>query len=155
MATESELIEAVDSYLNRQEGQYSILIYGEWGCGKTRFVQNNLKRHLEDNDKPILSLRASAFGVSTGEELMGRIVSALINERAGIVDETSSRNDALKALLKNTGLSGLNATGIKVLKKLGISYTASPQVILSFLLPKKSLIVIDDAPSKRVNCLAL
>lgn len=144
MATESELIEAVDSYLNRQEGQYAILIYGEWGCGKTRFVQNNLKRHLEDNDKPILSLRASAFGVSTGEELMGRIVSALINERAGIVDETSSRNDALKALLKNTGLSGLNATGIKVLKKLGISYTASPQLILSFLLPKKSLIVIDD-----------
>lgn len=144
MATESELIEAVDSYLNRQEGRYAILIYGEWGCGKTRFIQNDLKQHLEDNDKPVLLLRASAFGANTSEELMGRIVSALINERAGIVNSTSSRNNTLKTLLKNTGLSGLNAAGAKVLKKLGISYSAPPQLVLSFLLPKKSLIVIDD-----------
>lgn len=144
MATETELMTAVESYLNRREGRYAILIYGEWGCGKTRFIQSNLKQYLEDNDNPTLLLRASAFGANTGEELTGRIVSALINERAGIVNDTSSRNDALKALLKNTGISSLNAAGTKILKKLGISYSAPPQLILSFLLPKRSLIVIDD-----------
>lgn len=144
MATEIELMTAVESYLNRREGRYAILIYGEWGCGKTRFIQSNLKQYLEDNDNPTLLLRASAFGANTGEELTGRIVSALINERAGIVNDTSSRNDALKALLKNTGISSLNAAGTKILKKLGISYSAPPQLILSFLLPKRSLIVIDD-----------
>ena len=66
MATEIELMTAVESYLNRREGRYAILIYGEWGCGKTRFIQSNLKQYLEDNDNPTLLLRASAFGANTG-----------------------------------------------------------------------------------------
>ena len=41
---ESQIIQGIKRYLNDKLYNYAVLIDGEWGCGKTYFVKNTLRR---------------------------------------------------------------------------------------------------------------
>lgn len=60
MQTLDELI----YYCNEPEPVGAILLSGEWGCGKTYLIENNLKSSLEQKSK---ILRISLFGISSIE----------------------------------------------------------------------------------------
>lgn len=142
MATESELIDMIDVYCKQKNNRYAVLVYGEWGCGKTRFIRERLKDHLEKQSVPVV--RASAFGVKSGDELMNRIISAFVNDKAGIEDNAKSRGEALKTILKKTGLSSLSSLFSGSMRKAGINYSVSPAIMIPLLLSKECLLVIDD-----------
>lgn len=55
----------------------AVLITGEWGCGKTYFVEHTLKNALKDE---CIILRVSLFGLSSTEELHQAVKTAWINE---------------------------------------------------------------------------
>ena len=49
--TDNQIIEETLRYLSDQSYNYAILIDGEWGCGKTYFIQNVLKGCIEEAER--------------------------------------------------------------------------------------------------------
>ena len=45
--TDNQIIEETLRYLSDKSYNYAILIDGEWGCGKTFFIQHGLKEQIE------------------------------------------------------------------------------------------------------------
>lgn len=56
LLNESQIIQGIKLYLNDKLYNYAVLIDGEWGCGKTYFVKNTLRRELIDQSIKYISL---------------------------------------------------------------------------------------------------
>ena len=69
---EEAVKKAVEEYLEAPD-QYALMIIGEWGCGKTHFVEHALKDHVESLDKPYRLIRVSAYGTRTADDLYDAI----------------------------------------------------------------------------------
>ena len=41
-----QLIDHIDSYLKDKDNQYAIALEGDWGSGKTRFMEGKLNEYL-------------------------------------------------------------------------------------------------------------
>lgn len=72
MTTLEELI----YYCNEPEPVGALMLTGEWGCGKTYFLEHNLKKELEHTH---VILRISLFGLSTIEAIDENVNSAWMN----------------------------------------------------------------------------
>ena len=70
-----QLIGHIDSYLKDKDNQYAIALEGDWGSGKTRFIEEKLAEHLKDGEYELV--RVSMFGIATTDDLYERIVMAL------------------------------------------------------------------------------
>lgn len=44
----NDYLNAIDNFIINRSYHYALLLNGEWGCGKTYFVQNELIPHLKD-----------------------------------------------------------------------------------------------------------
>ena len=47
----SWIIEKIIKYIDDEKHRYAIALEGEWGSGKTRFLENDVKPHLEKKKK--------------------------------------------------------------------------------------------------------
>lgn len=65
--TADQLIGHIDSYLKDKDNQYAIALEGDWGSGKTRFIEEKLAKHLEGGEYDLV--RVSMFGISTADDL--------------------------------------------------------------------------------------
>ena len=74
-------IQALINYCNIDFPVGALLLTGEWGCGKTYLVDNNLKESLKGTH---VIIRVSLFGISTIEELHKEIKSRWISEKGGL-----------------------------------------------------------------------
>lgn len=63
----------LDSYLAKDDTQYATLLTGKWGCGKTYFIKNYIKKHKEDYKFVYISL----FGLKSIDEVNELIFSQL------------------------------------------------------------------------------
>lgn len=45
-----QLIDHIDSYLKDKDNQYAIALEGDWGSGKTRFIEGKLNEYLEKGE---------------------------------------------------------------------------------------------------------
>lgn len=63
----------LDSYLTKDDTQYATLLTGKWGCGKTYFIKNYIKKHKEDYKFVYISL----FGLKSIDEVNELIFSQL------------------------------------------------------------------------------
>lgn len=63
----------LDSYLAKDDTQYATLLTGKWGCGKTYFIKNYIKKHKEDYKFVYISL----FGLKSMDEVNELIFSQL------------------------------------------------------------------------------
>lgn len=79
MQTLTELIE----YCNLNDPAGALMLTGEWGCGKTYLIENELKKALKNK---YAIIRVSLFGIPSVEELHKTVKSAWINEKGGIVN---------------------------------------------------------------------
>ena len=56
--TEKEIITEIERYLADTSYNYAVMIDGDWGCGKTFFVKNDLSKaiaeHEKESEKPTL-----------------------------------------------------------------------------------------------------
>ena len=107
--------------------KFAIVLYGEWGSGKTFFCEGKLKDELKANG---LSLcRVSLFGVKTIEDIQERLLASyfhLDNAKADVAGNALGRS--LEAMLE----------------KIGIKIDVKPETVLSFVDMKKTLVVFDD-----------
>lgn len=145
MPNNNEIKQRLEDYLKSSKSRHAMLLYGEWGSGKSHFVRNDLKAYLEGLDEPVTVIYTTAAGFTTPDELMERIATAYINELASI--EESPDDSKRKKLLNE-----VRKSGIGFLKKLtaeigdasGALPSLSDSAFLSLMLPKKALIIIDD-----------
>lgn len=84
MANTDEIKNHIDKYLAQSRSHHAMILYGEWGSGKSYFVRNELKTYLEERDDPIPVIYTTAAGFANPDELMERIATAYINVLASI-----------------------------------------------------------------------
>lgn len=152
MLNKAQLKERIDDYLQKKDGHYAMLLYGEWGSGKSRFVRNELKPYLEDKDETVVIVYATAAGFSKSNEMMERLVTSCVNGYVGI--EEYGDSDKKKKMLnaaKGFGLTLLQDKLAAGKEGLGITYSPTTETLLSLMLPKKCLIVIDDVERRACN----
>lgn len=130
-----QLIGHIDSYLKDKDNQYAIALEGDWGSGKTRFIEGKLAEHLKDGEYELV--RVSMFGIATADDLYERIVMTLVHlsdkgmkTQSAVKTIGGALNGISKAFIKRTGLSLNLAVGI--------------QSVACLMLRKKHFLVFDD-----------
>lgn len=143
-----QLIGHIDSYLKDKDNQYAIALEGDWGSGKTRFIEEKLAKHLEEGEYDLV--RVSMFGIATAEDLYERIVMALVH--------LSDKDMRSQAAAKTIG-GALNGISGALIKRTGLSVNLSVgiQSVACLMLRKKHFLVFDDVErrSKDSDDLAL
>lgn len=135
------LINQIDEYIADKTHRYAIALVGDWGSGKTRFLEQRVAPHLKEND--IELVRASMFGISSADDLYGRIAMALIHLNG------SAKGEAIAEIGK-TAVTGIAK---KVAESVGLSLNvaASMQAIVSLALGSNRLLVLDDVERRSEN----
>ena len=79
---EDDIIGVVREYIEDKENSYALMLTGEWGCGKTYFVEHALTEKLEEDESRHPVVVASAYGAKDLAELCGAIESGFISKYA-------------------------------------------------------------------------
>ena len=93
------ICEHVGRYCREDRSEKAVLLSGEWGCGKSHFVHNELKEYLESKTQAFDIVRCcyvSLYGASSVSEVSRR----LFYELRGI--STKSRTKAVVQIAINT-----------------------------------------------------
>lgn len=135
----NEITEAIKSYMQCDAiGLQALVLYGEWGSGKTYYCENDLKAALKVID--VITCRVSLFGVSDYEEVLNRVIASCLP----LTDKVAhGAGAAISALVKNaikTGSSILNER----IGDLGFQFSLKPDLLLPFLDMKNVLVIFDD-----------
>lgn len=64
----------------------ALLLTGEWGCGKTYLIENELTIKIKED---CIIIRISLFGIPTSEELHKAVKQAWIHAKGGFLDKAS------------------------------------------------------------------
>lgn len=160
----SEIIEVVKAFLDNQIYDYSILIDGGWGSGKTYFLKNLLKPAIESYEKqkkqakanynPKEVLYLSLYGISSIEEITNKLVLTFLSEKVK-VDEESNHNKWMRWRSKfneeNTQvIESILNKGFNVFKNLGLNLPSLGGSIGEFIDFKNCILVFDDL--ERCQC---
>ena len=95
LLNESQIIQGIKLYLNDKLYNYAVLIDGEWGCGKTYFVKNTLRRELIDQSIKYISL----YGCKSIEEIKEKIIfSVFLNKDKNEIKKIESITNGGKAI---------------------------------------------------------
>lgn len=73
--SEEKIIEIIKTYYSDNNSQYAILLNGEWGCGKTYFVKNNILSGIKD------SVYVSLYGVINTSDINKKILYSIMNKK--------------------------------------------------------------------------
>lgn len=143
-----QLIHQIEDYTLKENRRCAIGLEGDWGSGKTRFIEQEVAPHLKK--KGVDLIRVSMFGVSSTADLYEHIVMALVH--------LNDRSEKTRAIIKAVGGTVGNFVGW-LAKKVGLSLnvTVSMQSIAYLLLDGKvdgkgRLLVLDDVERRSVDC---
>lgn len=134
-----EITEVIKSYMQCEAiGLQALVLYGEWGSGKTFYCENDLKAALKDID--VKTCRVSLFGVSDYDEALNRVIASSLP----LSDKVArGAGVAISALVKNIIKAGSSILSEKI-EDLGIQLTLKPDLLLPLLDMKKVLVIFDD-----------
>ena len=79
-------ISELEYYCKTDNPVGALLLTGEWGCGKTYLIENELPNKIDDN---CVIIRISLFGIPTIEELHKAVKQAWIHAKGGLLDKAS------------------------------------------------------------------
>lgn len=134
-----EITEAIKDYMECDDiGLQALVLYGEWGSGKTYYCEHYLKTALNEIDVRIC--RVSLFGVSNYDEIFNRIMASWFH----FSDKPTKRSEAFTTVLKKCALEISKSISNKQLAKLGIQVSIKPDLLLSLIDMKKVLVILDD-----------
>lgn len=143
---ENDIIGVVRDYLEDKENSYALMLTGEWGCGKTYFVEHALTEKLEagKNRHPVVV--ASAYGAKDLAELCGAIEAGFISKYAigRAASGERSRRGSLVEFAKDTGVSFLGKKIRELEKKAGVDLKMAPLNAVNLIIGPEALLVIDD-----------
>lgn len=160
---EKELTQAIKRYLEDDSDNYAIMVTGPWGCGKTHYVENYLRREAASDGWHIV--RVSMFGISSEDIFYDRLLAAIfssrgldVRNRLPDVRNSTERLDRLlrrkkkknpknpknPSRLKRIG-KDLSISAIKgQLRKAGIQLSVEARSLIELLLSKDTVVVFDD-----------
>lgn len=143
---ENDIIDVVREYLEDKENSYALMLTGEWGCGKTYFVEHALTDKLEEDESRHPVVVASAYGAKDLAELCGTIEAGFISKYAigRAADGERSRRDSLVEFAKDTGVSFLGKKIRELEKKAGVDLKMTPLNAVNLIIGPEALLVIDD-----------
>lgn len=143
---ENDIIGVVREYLADKENPYALMLTGEWGCGKTYFVEHALTEKLEDDESRHPVVVASAYGAKDLAELCGAIESGFISKYAIGCAAGGERGkwDSLVGFAKDTGISFLGKKIRELEKKAGVDLKMAPLNAVNLIIGPETLLVIDD-----------
>lgn len=49
--SDDEIVDVLINYIDEELYNYAVMIDGEWGCGKTYFIRENLQDRLKKHEK--------------------------------------------------------------------------------------------------------
>lgn len=151
--TDDEIIEAIINYVDEDLYNYAVMIDGEWGCGKTYFIKENLCGKLEEHEKNKAKdehyrekriVYLSLYGVKSVDEVSKQI----------LMESYLSKTGKAKGILKK----GAEVTGsmlpmlFDIMKAKGLELDADnvSNAVGGFLSVKDSILIFDDL--ERCDC---
>lgn len=143
---EDDIIGVVREYIEDKENSYALMLTGEWGCGKTYFVEHALTEKLEEDESRHPVVVASAYGAKDLAELCGAIESGFISKYAigCAAGGERGRWDSLVGFAKDTGISFLGKKIRELEKKAGVDLKMAPLNAVNLIIGPETLLVIDD-----------
>lgn len=150
--TDNQIIEETLRYLSDKSYHYAILIDGEWGCGKTFFIQNILKKRIEEKEQELEHPRKtkyiSLYGCKTVQDIQENIIWGF-EEEARERLKNKAGADSYTAKVGGNILLSSRKIGSAIWKK--FSNDTNAYEIASDWLPMKSYIFIFD-DIERCDC---
>ena len=152
LMTDNQIVEETLRYLSDNSYNYAILIDGEWGCGKTFFIQHVLKKQIEEKEKmsehPRKIKYISLYGCKTIQDIQENIIWGFEEEAREKLKNIAGANSYGAKVGGNILLSS-RKIGSAIWKK--FSNDTNAYDIASDWLPMKSYIfVFDDI--ERCDC---
>lgn len=133
------IIEVIKDYMASDANSLqAMVLYGEWGSGKTHFCEHELKDVLEEIGVKIC--RASLFGVSDQEEIFNRVIAS----RAHLFESSAEGISAVTNLLKKGVLDVGSSMISNKLAEAGIHVSFKSDLLLPLINMKNVLIIFDD-----------
>lgn len=78
MSNVNDVNRLVSSYIKKANTDYAIMIYGDWGCGKTYYVKHDLERCVQEASQTKQKLiYVSLYGIQTLKDIDSRIFYAI------------------------------------------------------------------------------
>lgn len=134
-----EITETIKRYMQCDDiGLQALVLYGEWGSGKTYYCENDLKAALNEIDVKIC--RVSLFGVSDYVEICNRVLASWFH----FSEKPSNRICAAIDVIKKGALDVGKSISNKQLARFGIQISIKPDLLLSLIGMKKVLVIFDD-----------
>lgn len=135
MDTLTELV----NYCKTENPAGTILLTGEWGCGKTYLIEHDLKDKLKDTH---VLIRISLFGISSIESLNRNVKHAWIKEKGGIISMIS-KTRKVKEGIEHTA-TVFNGNKVQSLVKTLFSVDFTDFVQVENKISGKSVVLIFD-----------
>lgn len=134
-----EITETIKSYMQCDDiGLQALVLYGEWGSGKTYYCENDLKAALNEIDVKIC--RVSLFGVSDYDEICNRVLASWFH----FSEKPTNRIFAAINVIKKGVLDVGKSISSKQLARFGIQISIKPDLLLSLIGMKNVLVIFDD-----------
>ena len=143
MSDRQGIIDTILDYVADSD-RYAMMVTGEWGCGKTWLIENDVREALSNNEWNLT--RVSLYGVATSEELNARIVAARARE-------IMPKNQDVYKKQKSERLESPNGRFIDMMLKnvqdaikgkTGVSINLTTGMLASALTWSKTVLVLDD-----------
>lgn len=143
----NNILKSIKSYYNQKNTDYSILLNGDWGTGKTFFVENTLKKDAIINENcKVISISSS--GINDIDSFINNIYLRIALEK---LPSYKKKKKIYKSIIKGIGLlsNTLNNIPIDSFSKYGKIGKFIVESIKKFIINKESdfsniLFVIDD-----------
>lgn len=150
--TDAQIIEETLRYLSDKAYNYAILIDGEWGCGKTFFIQHGLKEQIEKSEKESGHLRKvkyiSLYGCKSIQDIQENIIWGFAEEAKENLDSKTGASGYATKISGNILLSS-RKIGNAILKKFAPEANAY-EIASDWLAMKSYIFVFDDI--ERCDC---
>lgn len=140
-------LEELVDYCNEVKPVGALLLTGEWGCGKTYFIEHEFAEEIEDD---AVIFRVSLFGVTSVDEINEAVKKAWIERYSGFAHTLIDENGKIRQILNAIGSSDNAPGALKAL--VSIDYTAFIPLKNKIItnekgkdkLEKKVILVFDD-----------
>lgn len=150
--TENQIIEETIRYLSDESYNYAILIDGEWGCGKTYFIQHGLKEQIERSEKESGHLRKikyiSLYGCKSTQDIQENIIWGFAEEAKENLDKKAGANGYATKIGGNILVSS-RKIGNAILKKFAPDANAY-EIASDWLAMRSYIFIFDDI--ERCDC---
>ena len=118
---DDEIVAAIKEYIDDKIYNYAVLIDGDWGCGKTYFVKNVLKKEIDNSEEvkktdkyiPKKVVYISLYGIQTTKDISNELYINILDGKDGRrKDFVKSGIKILSDLLKTKGIDIDNGNAI-------------------------------------------